>query len=125
MPHTCNFLHSANNKNVLFNFEYFEHYLNFHAKLISATTGFPTRCYTNRPAQSQKKARSLKFWFRKKKNCTIRVVKTKVVCAFVFADANCWFSEAAAQILKKKSNEIFYFYVLSNLCILLGRVSMM
>ena len=35
------------------------------------SSGFPSRSNTNRPVQSQKKARSLK------KNCTIRVAKTK------------------------------------------------
>ena len=39
--------------------------------------GFPTRSDTNRTVQSQKKARSLKF--RTKRNCTIRVAKTKAL----------------------------------------------
>ena len=48
------------------------------------------------------------FGFRKKRNCTIRVAKTKtlisfavtakLICAFVFAYADCWFSHAAAHI---------------------------
>ena len=48
------------------------------------------------------------FGFRKKRNCTIRVAKTKglisfavtakLICAFVFANADCWFSYAAVQI---------------------------
>ena len=47
------------------------------------------------------------FGFRKKRNCTIRVAKTKalisfavtakLICAFVFAYAGCWFSHAVAQ----------------------------
>ena len=51
------------------------------------------------------------FGFRKKRNCTIRVVKTKalisfratakLICAFVFAYANCLFSHAQAHILYK------------------------
>ena len=46
------------------------------------------------------------FGFKKKRDSTIRVVKTKVlisfavtaklVCAFVFAYADCWFSHAVA-----------------------------
>ena len=46
------------------------------------------------------------FGFRKKRNCTVHVVKTKalisfavtakLICAFVFANANCWFSHAKA-----------------------------
>ena len=49
------------------------------------------------------------FGFKKKRDCTIHVAKTKalisfavtakLVCAFVFAYANCWFSHAQAQIL--------------------------
>ena len=48
------------------------------------------------------------FGFRKKRNCTIRVTKTKalicfavtakLICAFVFSYADCWFSHAAAQL---------------------------
>ena len=62
---------------------------------------------TNRPVQSQKITRSLKFRIRKKRDWTIHVAKTKalisfavttkLVCAFVFAYADCWFSYAAAQ----------------------------
>ena len=45
-------------------------------------------------------ARSLKFGFKKKRDCTVTVAKTKVliscavtaqlICAFVFAYAYCW-----------------------------------
>ena len=48
------------------------------------------------------------FGFRKKRNCIIRVAKTKVlisfastakpICAFVFAYADCWFSHAATHL---------------------------
>ena len=48
------------------------------------------------------------FRFKKKRHCTIRGVKAKVlvscavtaqlICTFGFAYANCWFSYAAAQI---------------------------
>ena len=51
-----------------------------------------------------------KFGFRKKRNCTIRVAKTKalisfavtakLICAFVFPYANSWFSHAKAQIIE-------------------------
>ena len=57
--------------------------------------GFPTRSDTNQPVHLWKMARSLKFELSRKRNCTIRVVKTKVmvscvvtaqlICAFVFA----------------------------------------
>ena len=49
------------------------------------------------------------FGFRKKRNCTIPVAKTKalisfavtakVICAFVFAYAKCWFSHEMAHML--------------------------
>ena len=65
---------------------------------------------TNQPVQSQKQARSLKFRIKKKKDCTICAAKTKalisfavtakLVCAFVFPYANCWFSDAAAHVSK-------------------------
>ena len=48
------------------------------------------------------------FRFRKKRKCTIRVAKTKalisfvvtakLICVFVFAYADCWFSHEAAGI---------------------------
>ena len=54
------------------------------------------------------------FGFRKKRNCTIRVAKTKalisfavtskLICVFVFAYADCWFFHEAAHmysVLKK------------------------
>ena len=54
-----------------------------------------------------------KFGFRKKRNCTIRVAKTKalisfvitakLICVFVFAYANCWFSHEAAHMF---TNEV-------------------
>ena len=37
------------------------------------------------------------FGFKKKRDCTIHVAKTKaLISAFVFAYANCWFSHAQA-----------------------------
>ena len=41
------------------------------------------------------------FGLRKLRNGTIRVAKTKeLICAFVFAYADCWFSHAAGHIQK-------------------------
>ena len=50
------------------------------------------------------------FGFKKKRDCTIYVAKTKalisfavtakLICAFVFAYADCWFSHALAQIIE-------------------------
>ena len=64
----------------------------------------PIRSDTNQPVQSQKQD----FGFKKKRHCTIQVAKTKalirfpitaeLICAFVFAQAFCWFSYAVAQI---------------------------
>ena len=49
------------------------------------------------------------FLFRKQRNCTIHVAKTKalisfavtakLICTFVFACADCWFSHAVAHIV--------------------------
>ena len=72
------------------------------------TFWFPTWSDTNQAVQLQKMARGLKFGFRNKRNCTIRVAKTKalisfavtakLICVFVFAYAKRWFSHDAAQI---------------------------
>ena len=72
------------------------------------TIWLSNRSDTNRAIHAQKQVRSLRSGF-KKMNCTICVAKTKalinfevtskLVCDFVFAYANCWFSYAAAQRL--------------------------
>ena len=69
----------------------------------------------------QKQARSLKFQFKKKRDCTIYVTKTKglisfavtakLVCTFVFAYANCWFSHAVAH-----NKTVVVTYLLGNNC---------
>ena len=59
---------------------------------------FPTRSNTNQYVQSQEKARSLKF--QKKRDCTICVVKTKVlIWVFVFVYAKVWLSHDVAYIM--------------------------
>ena len=55
------------------------------------------------------------------RNCTICVVKTKslisfavtakLICAFVFAYADCWFSHAAAQIILNNHFIILRIYI--------------
>ena len=72
------------------------------------TMWFPNRSDTNRFVQAQKRARSLKFRVKVEEDCTIRVAKTKalisfavtakLICVFVFAHADCWFSHEAAHI---------------------------
>ena len=71
------------------------------------TMWFPNRSDTNRAVHTQKTARN--FGFRKKMNCTIRVAKKKalislavtrkLICVFVNAYADCWFSHEAAHFL--------------------------
>ena len=82
---------------------------------MSQLVGKPTMWFPNRSdaygsVQAQKMARGWKFWigFRKLRNCTIHVGKTKalisfavtakLICVFVFPYANCWFSHEAAQM---------------------------
>ena len=49
----------------------------------------------------RRKLEAWNFGFRKKRDCTLCVAKTvtaQLICAFVFANANCWFSDAEGQI---------------------------
>ena len=94
------------------------------SKTFSVTSGYiavfrkiePQCCFRTGPTQIElyKHRRWLEdgnFGFKKKRNCTIRVAKTKalisftvtkisftvttnLICVFVFAYANCWFSQA-------------------------------
>ena len=73
------------------------------------TMWFPNRSDTNRPVQAQKRATSLKFRIKVEEKSTIRVAKTKalisfavtakLICAFVFAYADCWFSHVVAHTM--------------------------
>ena len=71
--------------------------------------GVPTRYDTNWAVQPQKQARSLKFRILEEERLyTICAAKTKtliscavtaqLICVFVFAYADCWFSHAGAHI---------------------------
>ena len=69
---------------------------------------FPNRSDTNRPVQAQKRARSLKFWTEveeipvaKTKALISFAVTAKLICVFVFAYADCWFSHEAAHLLNR------------------------
>ena len=72
------------------------------------TMWFPNRFDTNRAVQAQKLARSLKFWIESRENQQSAYAKTKalisfavtakLICVFVFAYADCWFSHEAAHL---------------------------
>ena len=71
---------------------------------------FSNGSYKNWAVQSQKQARNLKFRIFK----SIRVAKTKalisfavtakLICVFVFAYADCWFSPEAAHMVQDNVN---------------------
>ena len=73
---------------------------------------FPNWSDTNQPVQSQKQSRDLRFWIKEEEGLYYpcnenkgadqlrgNAVTAKLVCAFVFAYANCWFSHAVAHIM--------------------------
>ena len=72
------------------------------------TMWFPNGSDTNRPVQAQKRARSLKFWSyveeelyypsSENKGMIRFAVTAKLICVFVFAYADCWFSHEAAHL---------------------------
>ena len=63
---------------------------------------FLTRFEINQSVQSQKQARSLRFWvlveeglyylYSKNKGVISFAVTAKLICVFVFSYADCWFS---------------------------------
>ena len=66
------------------------------------TMWFPNRSDTNRPVQSQKQARSLNFWINVEEELCYPSNENKganLICVFVFAYADCWFSHEAAQMV--------------------------
>ena len=84
--------------------------MRFECKQLSHLVGKPTMLFSN--SELYKYRRSLeagKFGFRKYRNCTISVAKTKalisfavtekLICTFDFTYADCWFSPEAAQFL--------------------------
>ena len=81
------------------------------------TMWFPNRPDTNRPVQAQTQARSLKFWIYKVEElhypCSENegvisfAVTAKLICAFVFAYAYCWFSHVAAHMMRSTNFQPF------------------
>ena len=71
--------------------------------------GFLTRSDINQPVQSQEQARSLKFWIEVEEELYYPSSENKSadqLCSYCEADLrlcfriiNCWFSDAAAQLL--------------------------
>ena len=81
--------------------------LNISMCVRKSTIWVPTRSDTNRAVQSQNMVKGWKFWISKVEElyypCSEnkgadqpRAVTAKLICAFVFAYADCWFSHAAA-----------------------------
>ena len=72
------------------------------------TMWFSNRSDTNRPVQAQKRVRSLKFrtyveeelYYPSSENQGVIsfAVTAKLICVFIFAYADCWFSHEAAQL---------------------------
>ena len=66
------------------------------------SSGFPTRCDTNRPVQSLKQDRCLKLWIYVEEElyypCS-KNIGAELICAFVFASAKIWFSHDAAHVM--------------------------
>ena len=69
------------------------------------TIWFPNRSDTNQAVQAKEMARGWKFWFQKvqelyypcsKNKGADQPVTVKLICAFVFAYAKCWFSHYMA-----------------------------
>ena len=74
------------------------------------TIWVPTRSDTKWAVLSQKMVRGWKFWIKKLEElyypCSEKTktlisfaVTAKLICAFIFAYANCWFSHSAAQLI--------------------------
>ena len=62
---------------------------------------FPNRSDTNQAAQSQKQARSLKFWIQEEAGLYYPCYHEADLrlCFHVFTYADCWFSHEVAQIM--------------------------
>ena len=75
---------------------------------------FPNRSDTNRPVQVQKRARSMKFRIyeveglyypcSENKGADSFAVTAKLICVFVFAYADCWFSHEAAHFYHQNNS---------------------
>ena len=87
--------------------------------------GNPTMWFPNRWTQirlyTHRSRLEARNGLKKKSKCTIRVAKTKtlisfvitakLICVFVFAYADCWFSHEAA-LLMIESNSVNFLYIM-------------
>ena len=84
----------------------YQFHLKYMSRIMRKPIMFPNRPNTNRAVQARMMTRLENFAFRKHRNCTIHVEKTKAlisyavtaICTFVFAFAKCWFSHDMAQM---------------------------
>ena len=77
---------------------------------------FPTRSDTNRPVQSQKMARGLKFWIQKEEELYYPCSENKGAdqlrgyreadLRLCFRLCGCWFSHEAAHLIKQNDQNI-------------------
>ena len=91
------------------------------------TIWFPNRSNTNQAVLSQKQVRSLKFWIKEEEDmyygCSKNIgvisfaVTVKLICAFGYACAKCWFSHEAALIIDVHHKGGNYGLVFCNLII--------
>ena len=104
------FLPDSRNNLIVNNKQLVYHYVSFEL-LHEKTNNLGLRpCPTQTGLYShRRRLEARNFVFGKKRDCTIRVVKTKaliscavtaqLICAFVLAYAHCWFSDVAAHLI--------------------------
>ena len=80
--------------------------------------GFPTRSNTNRFIQSQRQARSLKFWIKVEVRFTIRVMKkcANELCSYCTADLRLCFHMFRLFLCCAAAHIVILFHVLDAFC---------